>query len=344
MKAHVLITNEKTFSVCRDRLFWGIGIPDAPSDINEWISPRNSRKPYLKMLIDMLNLEIGDLIFLYERQEGFHGIYKVKTLPFFDTSKVSNNNGFYVDKSWPIRILLENVYYFPKPVSEDLLFSTPKYENIFWIWSYRKIQGSRGCNIITPEAAEALIELLVKVNGCDEKYDAFNPYEPDKIENIKFIFSRHDQEVALEDYLRGYIICQIKKDKEMTEFLGKLDDIEWYANNVPYHISQKNIDILVFHKNYRYTDMPLRYKYSIIELKKGVVKPDDVSQLIRYASWAGGRLANGELETIQPILIGHDFTDEAIKKARNLDFNSRGILLVKYNAINNEKINFNLIK
>jgi hypothetical protein len=240
MKAHILITNNETLPVCRDRLFWGVGIPDAPTDFQEWISPKNSRKPFLKMLVDMLNVNIGDLIFLYERQVGFHGVYEVNSPLFFDTAKVSNKEGLFVDEQWPLRILLKNVYYFPKAVNEDLLFSTPKYENIFWIWAYRKSQGARGCNTITPEAAEALIELLVKVNGSDVKYANFDPYKPQKLEKIQLSFATQNSKVVLEDYLRGYIINKITENKEFEKFLGKLDDIEWYANNVPSHYTEKH--------------------------------------------------------------------------------------------------------
>jgi len=340
MKAHVLITNAETFPVCRDRLFWGIGTPDCPLTFEEWVDPTNSRKPYLKMLVDMISVSVSDLIFLYERQAGFHGVYKVKSPLFFDTSKITNKDGLFVNEQWPLRVLLENVYYFPKPVNEDLLFSTPKYENIFWVWAYRKSQGARGCNTITPEAAEALIELLVKVNGSDEKYDSFNPYEPTQLEKIQFSFVKENGKVVLEDYLRGYIINEMINDNEFEKFLGNLDDIEWYANNVPYHITQKNIDILVFHKNFRYTNAPLRYKYSVIELKKDIAKPKDVGQLRRYSQWTSGRLANGEVEMIQPILIAHDFSDETVKKAKDADFNDRGIVLVKYKAISEGKIIF----
>jgi len=343
MKAHIFITNNETLPVCRDRLFWGVGIPDAPIDFQEWISPKNSRKPFLKMLVDMLNVDVGDLVFLYERQVGIHGVYKVKSPLFFDTSKISNQDGLFVNEQWPLRILLENVYYFPKAVNEDLLFSTPKYENIFWIWAYRKSQGARGCNTITPEAAEALIELLVKANGSDEKYANFDPYEPQKIQKVKFSFTKENGRLLLEDYLRGYITSKMTSDREFEKFLGKLEDIEWHANNVPYHITQKNIDILVFHKNFRYTNAPLRYKYSVIELKKDIVKPNDISQLIRYAQWTSGRLANGEVEMIQPVLIGHDFSEEAVKKSKSADFNERGIILTEYKAVSNQRIEFNVI-
>jgi hypothetical protein len=163
------------------------------------------------------------------------------------------------------------------------------------------------------------------------------------LEKIQFSFVKENGKVVLEDYLRGYIINKMINDKEFEKFLGKLEDIEWYANNIPYHITQKNIDVLVFHKNFRYTNAPLRYKYSVIELKKDIVKPNDVSQLIRYAQWTSGRLANGEVEMIQPVLIGHDFSEDAMKKSENADFNERGITLVKYKAINEQKIEFDVI-
>ncbi len=92
MKAHVLITSAETFPVCRDRLFWGVGTPDCPLSFEEWVDPANSRKPYLKMFVDMMSVSIGDLIFLYERQVGFHGVYKVVSPLFFDTENVTTSH------------------------------------------------------------------------------------------------------------------------------------------------------------------------------------------------------------------------------------------------------------
>jgi len=339
MKAHVLITNKETFPVCRDRLFWGIGTPDCPSVFEEWVNPANSRKPYLKMLVDMVGISVGDLIFLYERQAGFHGIYKVRSPLFFDATNAVNKEGLSVGSQWPLRIRLESTYYFQRPVPEDLLFSTAHYEKLFWIWAYRKSQGARGCNTITPEAAEALVELLVKVNGEDVKYDGFEQYSPVEVNNISFPVKTRGEKVALEDFLRGYILDHLQRDNDLKDIFGPKEDIEWYANNIPYHITQKNIDILVFHKNFRYTAVPLRYKYSVVELKKDTAQPSAISQLIRYSQWVGGRLANGEVEMIQPILIAHDFPIETIKKAKDEDFNDRGVLLCKY-RIQDEAIRF----
>jgi hypothetical protein len=335
MNAHVLITNPDTFPVCRDRLFWGVGTPDSPATLEDWTNPQNSRKPYMKMLVDMLGLSIGDLVFLYERQAGFHGIYKVAGPLFFDTTPVSNDKGLKVDHQWPLRVRLECLYYFEKPVPEDLLFSTPQYESVFWVWAYRKSQGARGCNTITPEAAEALLELLVKVNGRDSEF-AFNPYLPSEVQTVNLPIHNVGEKLALEDYLRGHILESLRDRSNVESVFGPSEDIEWFANNVPYHITQKNIDILIFHKNFRYTTVPLRYRYSVIELKKDTAQAKDIGQLIRYSQWASGRLANGETEMIQPVLIAYNFSKDAVKKATTADFNDRGIFLFKYSVQNQD--------
>ena len=214
MKAHILVTNKETFPICRDRLVWGVGIEDIPEHFNELVDIKNSRKPYLKMLVDMLGIRKDDSVFLYERQIGFHGVYKVRSGLFWDTSDIMDtSNGNIIDKQWPLRVCLECVSYFPNPVSEDLLFSTPKYENDFWVWAYRKIQGPRGCNTITNEAAESLIELLVKVNTVDQKYVNFNPYQqPQQTENVFLPLNLETKRVELEDILRGYLIGILDKN------------------------------------------------------------------------------------------------------------------------------------
>jgi hypothetical protein len=162
MKAHVFITDKDTFPVVRDNNFWGVGIEGIPNTFDKVVKENlnNGKKPYFGMIGDILGIRIDDIVFLYERQVGFHGIYRIKSDPFFDSTPISC-----VDETWPIRVEIECLNYFPKPVPEDYLFSTKEYESKFWGWFYRKIQGARGINTINPEATEALIELLVKING-----------------------------------------------------------------------------------------------------------------------------------------------------------------------------------
>lgn len=90
MKAHVFITDKDTFPVVRDNSFWGVGIKGIPNSLNKMIEDnlRNGRKPYFGMIGDMLGTRIGDIVFLYERKVGFHGIYKITSEPFFNPTPI----------------------------------------------------------------------------------------------------------------------------------------------------------------------------------------------------------------------------------------------------------------
>jgi hypothetical protein len=329
MKAHVFITNKDTFPIVRDNSFWGVGIRGVPNTLEKTIKENleNGRKPYFGMIGDILGTRIGDIVFLYERQVGFHGIYKITSEPFFDPAPIGC-----VDETWPIRVKIECLNYFPQPVPEDYLFSTKEYESKFWGWFYRKIQGPRGINTINPEATEALIELLVKINGnAINKPHWIKPYPSRNATEIILPLDR-DGKVYLEDILRGWLIANIDnvKRKDLREVFGPAEDIEWFANNIPYHVTRKNIDILCYHKNIKYTGFPLRYKFSVVELKRDTADDKDVTQVVEYSKWVAGRLAGSEIETVHPILIAFNFNDKAKLKAQNSDFSGRGIIFVKY--------------
>ena len=335
MRAHVFITDKNTFPVVRDNSFWGVGVKGIPNTLEGVIGEnlRNGKKPYLGMIADILGTRIGDIVFLYERQVGFHGIYKIASKPFFDPTPIGC-----VDETWPIRVEIECLNYFQQPVPEDYLFSTKEYESKFWGWFYRKIQGARGINTINPEATEALIELLVKINGnAINKPSQIKPYPSKSVTEISLPLNQ-DGKVYLEDILRAWLIREIDNTsrEDLRKIFGPVEDLEWFANNVPYHVTRKNIDILCYHKNVKYTSFPLRYKFSVVELKRDTANDKDVSQVIEYSKWVAGRLAGSEIETVQPILIAFDFNEGAKLKARNSDFSERGVSFFKYEVKNRD--------
>ena len=329
LRSHILITNEDTFPIVRDYGFWGSGKRGIPSSMEALIASnlRNPHQPYFSMVCDMLGTRDGDTVFIYERQAGFHGVYEIAGAPFFDTTTVGC-----IDGTWPIRILLRCVHFFPKPVPEDLLFSTRANEERLWTWFYRKIQGGRALNTINPEAALAIIEMLVKLNGnASEQHCSTGVYTPSGFQPLHLPLGKGSS-FPLEDILRAWLISNIDDPArmDMPAIFGPVNDMEWFANNVPYHVSRKNIDVLVYHKNYRYTNHELRYKYSVVELKKDRADEKDVDQVIRYSKWVAGRLADGENNIVQPVLIAYDFTPSAINKARTTDFNDGCVLEIAY--------------
>jgi hypothetical protein len=180
MRAHIFNVDENTFPVHRDRGFCGTGKRNYPLKTFEQ-ALREPRK-FSSIIVDLQGTRPGDLVFFYESGRGFHGIYQVISPPFFDPQTISGMDEFShhkVEADVPFRLLIECVDYFPEPVPEDLIFSTPTYERIFWIPFYRKIQGPRGCVTIDPEASHTLIELLIKINGPPQE-KTFQPFYYDE--------------------------------------------------------------------------------------------------------------------------------------------------------------------
>lgn len=87
-------------------------------------------------------------------------------------------------------------------------------------------------------------------------------------------------------------------------------------------------------------DPPLRYRYSVVELKKDRSRPEDVDQLMGYVKWVANRLANGEVDIVRPYIIAHDFHPETIIRANSIEFNRAGIQLIKYEVTGETQIVF----
>lgn len=340
MRPHVFVVDDETFPVHRDRQFCGTGLEGVPQDYDDVLA---AGRRYLGLIADLKGTRVGDPVFLYHRQRGFRGIYRITGEPFFDPTEIPGVGQFAqhtVPASITFRVPVECVEYFEEPVPEDMAFATPEYESLFWVWFYRKISGrGRGCTTINPEAGKTLIDLLIKVNGiASEKPPTGNYPQTARQELILPIWSGQQ---PLEDALRGWLIEHLDDERsDLRQIFGPVSDLEWFANNVPYHVAMRNIDVLVFHASREYTDEPLRYRYSVVELKRGRARSADLAQLIEYAKWAGGRLAGGEVDIVQPILIAKSFSQDAIDAARNSVFNRLGVKLVVYEVEGDQSLCF----
>jgi hypothetical protein len=336
MKGHVFVVSQNTYPVHRDRGFAGIG--HSQKQFNTYDAFRSDMLDHpvsgsRKMLVDMLGTRIGDLVLLYENNVGFHGIYQITGDPYFDNTTVRGINESrerVVKPNICLRVPIECKNYFPEPVPEDMLFATPERETLFWVWFYRKIQipGGRGCTAINPDALETLVELLVRVNGKADTPPPTEGYAPGPTTQLRVPLGDEDSR-PYEDILRGWFVRNIDNDErsDIQEVFGPASDLEWFANNVPYHVAGRHIDILAFHSSQRYSSQPIRYRYSVVELKRNEAKADHVEQLIGYSKWVASRLAGGEPEMVQPILVASRFREEAVTRAHHSDWSIR---LVRY--------------
>lgn len=340
MGAHVFIVNSETFPIQRDRGFLSIFEEERTKALWE--------KTKADILADLCCLRIGDRIFFYETKVGFHGIYKVISLPFIDNSDVYGV-GDYKDKkisNVPYRALIRPEYYLKSPVPESRTFglkdSASRLRSIF----YKKALGRGKANThLFPEEEKRLTELLFKANNGVSELQ-IHPYKPKEEKRVFFDLSTNQQdELKYEKILEGWLTQNLDKPESNTKiFLGDLKDIECFANYIPVNIAGGNIDLMVYHKK-ELNGTEIRYKITIVELKKGKVDNNTVIEVENYVKWATENIANSDVEIIQPVLIGIKISSEAIERCKYYAINNRKPILVEYKVDSpNYFINFTKVK
>ena len=63
--------------------------------------------------------------------------------------------------------------------------------------------------------------------------------------------------------------------------------------------------------------MDIVYKYTCIELKADRATDGDLAQLLRYEDWLARKLAAGDKEMIQSVLVATRFTDTVLDYVKN---------------------------
>lgn len=340
MGAHVFIVNSDTFPIQRDRGFLSIFQENRTKPL--W------QKTQADILSDLCCLRIHDTIFFYETNVGFHGIYEVTSLPFIDDTDVYGVGLHQHNKisNAPYRALIRPKYYLPRPVSENRAFglkdSAFRLRSIF----YKKALGRGKANThLFPLEQKRLTELLFKANdGLAELQ--IHPYKPAEEKRIFLDLSTNQRgELKYEKILEGWLTQNLDKPESNTKiFLGDLNDIDSFANYIPVNIAGGNLDLMVYHKKH-VNGTDIRYKITIIELKKGAVNKDAVIELENYTKWAAENIADSDIEVIQPVLIGKNISSDAFQRCKHYAINNRKPILVEYKVDSaNYFINFAHIK
>jgi len=212
----------------------------------------------------------------------------------------------------PNRILIEPVEYYELPVDDNTAYIDVTDQGVLRTMLFRKIWGpgrERSISHLLPEETEKIIRLLRRVN--ENKVENLNSIEYPKTSRKKIkIELGEGPMVKHESVLEAWMMENIDKDYDvLKEVIGPSNEIEYFGNNVLYGIGGEKVDILVTHIN----ESGIRYKASVIELKKGNITKDAISQVKKYAYWIGqlvtaNYIIDHEINklTLQPILIGYD--------------------------------------
>ncbi|WP_303674833.1 hypothetical protein [Vampirovibrio chlorellavorus] len=340
----VFIVDIETYKTHIKYGFCATGKSKKPIENYKTFMDEKIQSEYHDILADLLNVEIGDQIFFYITKEGFKDVYEVTEKLFFDATEVEN-----LPASRPFRILIRPKYQFEKAVPEDSLFLSEKRRSKFWLLYFNKARGkARGCTPLDPDASQELLELLIKYNACEyssatqvpERYPGIKR----EIKELK-IKTRFEQPFSREDSLLAMILRAYQtKSATFSSIFGGFDRLEWMGSKIPYDITGKNIDLLLYHRAKTPDEQfSPRYKYSVVELKRETADLAALYQVLNYSQAVGNNLAEGDFHLVQPVLIAHDFTDDVLKAVELGFSNHKKPILVSYRYVQDEGLTLEII-
>ena len=354
INAHVFVVDANTFPVHRDRLFCGVKNPYNEntrhglyadlfalrlgdliffyqSRIDEPRKERGFRGIYraisapffdktdvrgvgdsrgLKVFGKCPNPKCGEP---YSLQSGKAGVLGPRKCPVCKTEHAQH--------ILPNRVLIEAVSYYLNPVDDNTAYINHTNHGMLWTMLFRKTFGAgraRSITHILPEEAQKLARLLRRVN-TNKSYGSheFKRYKEPKQINEKSIDLNlgPGPETKFESSLEAWVIRNIDRNVPvLSETIGPPEELEYFGNNVLYGIGGEKVDILCLHEN-----RGVRYKATVIELKRGAVSEGALSQIDDYAYWVG-QLSTANTPTpienfaIQPVLVGGGASPNLKKK------------------------------
>jgi len=115
-------------------------------------------------------------------------------------------------------------------------------------------------------------------------------------------------------------------DNKLKDLIGDYKD---FINYVPASFN-KVMDLFLTHVT-PIDSVEILHKFTCIELKTGIVTEENLKQIIRYENWLIRKLADGDSEMVQSILVGFDFDEKVLdyREKRKL-IEEKSVRLIKY--------------
>lgn len=112
----------------------------------------------------------------------------------------------------------------------------------------------------------------------------------------------------------------------LKEIIGDYSD---FINLVPTSFN-KIMDLFLTHST-SVDGIDILHKFTCIELKTGKVTEDDLNQIIMYENWLIRKLAQGDSEIVQSILVGADFDEKVLEyRDKRKSIEEKIVRLIRY--------------
>lgn len=334
MGAFICQISEKDWLVSRKLGIYGnrINKPDSRQKLRE--------QDRLSVIRDLIGIKEGDLVFFHVIRKGvksaIHGIYKARLKPFFDETKIWDNN-FEV---FPHRFLFEP----HKDFLEICLYDSFINVSDFYakieqrkIWSQATLENERNIERravrkISEEDAEQIIKLILR----DYSKNGKNKHEINLIEKTRTsqdLKKKISSVGNIENAIKALLMYELREQTEFTrETFGNVID---FMNEVfVAQTTRKLFDILVISKN------DSGRNYFIIEAKTDRFNATELTQLLGYLDLFRQReIFNMKKDKITGCILAKRF-DNDVKNFISL-YNQLGVFeeikIIQYNPKDNYK-------
>ena len=293
MSSHIFLVSQEHFPKCLEYGVYG-GISHTQERINsEVIAGFEAIRP-------------GDFIFFYVKNVGIYGLWKATSWPFFDERDIWREK----DQRFPYRICFEpSIRQFTKPISlSDVLDLRDKGK--LWTFDLGTI-GKKSHHPITTDEGKELIRLLLRNNPIFHPFDPIpRPYVSNGIALPLRLDTDRKGQMRIEGYLNAWFMREFSAGN-LKDIIGEYRD---FLDFVPTSFNTV-MDIFLTHVT-TLDSVDILHKFTCIELKTGLSTEKDLKQIIKYENWLVRRLAAGDSDMVQSILVAFDFQDKVLEYVR----------------------------
>lgn len=309
MSSHIFLASKDNFEKCLKYGVYG-GLSTSSERINsEIIAGFEAVRP-------------GDFVFFYVRNIGIYGLWKATSRPFLDKERDVWGKE---DQFYPYRVCFEpSIREFRKPIAlSDVLDLRDKGK----IWTFDLGTFTKKSHQpITTEEGKELIRLLLRNNPIFYPVTQIpNPFSAsEEALPLKLETDRKGQ-LRIEGYLNAWFMRSFAQGK-LKSLIGEYYD---FLNYVPTSFNTV-MDVFLTHIT-TVDSVDILHKFTCIELKTEVCTEDNLNQIIKYENWLVRKLADGESEMVQTILVAFNFDDkvkEYVRKRKLIE--EKSVRLLEY--------------
>jgi hypothetical protein len=240
------------------------------------------------------------------KNAGVHGLWRVTSRPFLDVRPIWGDSA----QVYPYRVCFEPaIRGFPRPIAlSDILDLRDKGK----IWTFDLgVLSRKNHYSLTENEGKELIRLLLRNNPLFQPVSAIpEPYPEGKDPLPLSLQTDARGRLRFEGYFDAWFMRSFAEG-ELKDVVGEYRD---FLNFVPTSFNTI-MDIFLTHVT-SIDSVDILHNFTCMELKTGTATEEDLSQVIKYENWLIRKLADGDSEMIQSILVAFDFDAKVLDYVR----------------------------